>query len=89
MFFSLAPPVNPYNKRMRSPRSWLAPCYLALAGVLFLLLPWSQWWQGLAWSLPWPWCRLLAHPAARGAISGFGLLHIILAFAWPQQGGKS
>jgi len=60
---------------------WLVFCYLLLSGVLLLLLPWSRAWGTLAWSLPPPWARILAHPGSRGAVSGYGLLHLLVAWS--------
>ncbi|MGC8917353.1 MAG: hypothetical protein ACP5NF_10290 [Thermoanaerobaculum sp.] len=60
-------------------RSWLMGGYLVLAGWTLTLLPWSSAWFALAWSLPSAWARILAHPACRGAVSGFGVLHFAVA----------
>jgi hypothetical protein len=73
---------RPYNREVPRAFIFLASCYLALAGTIFLLAPWSSHWLSVAWSLPPPWARFFSHPALRGAISGFGLLHFIVGLSW-------
>lgn len=60
-------------------RWWVNVVYLALAGWVCVLVPWSQHWLVLVWSLPPSWARVFAHPACRGALSGFGVLHFLVA----------
>ena len=52
--------------------------YLVHVGLLMIILPWSSSWPLLMVKLP-PWLALvLDAPAIRGAISGFGVLHLVL-----------
>ncbi len=57
--------------------------YLTAAGWFLVLAPWSRFWtarvvQGAPlWLAPW-----LATPALRGALSGFGVVHFAVAWAW-------
>lgn len=52
--------------------------YCIDAGVLLLLAPWSLTWDRLALELPLGLLRgLFLHPVARGAVSGFGLVHLV------------
>jgi hypothetical protein len=47
-------------------------------GTLLVYAPWLPVWA--RWTAPWtaPWVHdLLQHPALRGAISGFGLYHLV------------
>ncbi len=63
--------------------------YLVQMGLLFLLLPWSQGWaQLLAW-VPASVAGTLDLPAVRGAISGFGFLHLMLLGAELQTQHRS
>ena len=63
--------------------------YLCAAGWFFVLAPWSRFWTTLVvpaaplWLLP-----VVDNPAARGALSGFGLLHFAVAAGWLSTGGK-
>ncbi|BCW94345.1 MAG: hypothetical protein KatS3mg007_2239 [Thermoanaerobaculum sp.] len=63
-------------------RFWLEVVYLALAGWVCVLVPWSRGWLAWTWSLPPAWAQLLSHPALRGAISGFGVLHLLVALGF-------
>ncbi len=62
--------------------------YLCAAGWFFILAPWSRFWTTLVipeaplWLLP-----VVDSPAARGALSGFGLLHFAVAAGWLSVGG--
>lgn len=69
-------------------RFWLTVSYLALAGWVCVILPWSRQWLAFAWSLPPSLAWLFTHPACRGAISGFGVLHFVVALtmATPEKG---
>ncbi len=57
--------------------------YLCAAGWFFVLAPWSHFWGMVVvpkvplWLAPW-----IDHPALRGALSGFGAYHFLVAFAW-------
>lgn len=51
--------------------------YCTTVGVALLFLPWSPGWDRLVLHLPFSYLRWLAAPAARGAISGFGLVHLV------------
>lgn len=55
--------------------------YLVYAGLAMLLLPWSAPWPALIRRLPPAVVVVLDHPATRGAISGFGALHLLLVAA--------
>ena len=63
--------------------------YLCAAGWFFILAPWSAFWstrvvsEAPYWLYAW-----LAHPALRGAVSGFGVLHFPVAFAWLARGAR-
>lgn len=51
--------------------------YCTTIGVALLFLPWSPGWERLVLNLPLDGLRWLVAPAARGAISGFGLVHLV------------
>jgi hypothetical protein len=57
--------------------------YLTAAGWFFVLAPWSRFWVARVvsaaplWLLPW-----LESGAVRGALSGFGVVHFAVAWAW-------
>lgn len=51
--------------------------YCTTIGVALLFLPWSPGWDRLVLNLPFDGLRWLVAPAARGAISGFGLVHLV------------
>jgi hypothetical protein len=52
--------------------------YCIEAGVLLVFAPWSPVWDRTVVSLPIPALRLLClHPVFRGAVSGFGLIHLV------------
>lgn len=53
--------------------------YLVHLGFLLMVVPWSEPWPRLLLQLPPHVGYLLDRPAVRGAISAFGLLHILLA----------
>ncbi len=55
--------------------------YLVYAGLAMLLLPWSAPWPALVRRLPPAVLTVVDHPATRGAISGFGALHLLLVAA--------
>lgn len=55
--------------------------YLVYAGLAMLLLPWSAPWPALVRRLPPVIAMVLDHPATRGAISGFGALHLLVMAA--------
>jgi len=55
--------------------------YLAYAGIIFLLLPWSGIWTMAMEKLPASFAIPLGHPALRGMISAFGLLHFLVALS--------
>ena len=52
--------------------------YLVQVGLLMLFLPWSDAWPMLLLRLPPRLLGVLDSPALRGAISGLGLLHLLL-----------
>lgn len=52
--------------------------YCVEAGVFLLLAPWSPRWDDTALRMPMiQLAGWLLHPAARGAVSGFGLVHLV------------
>lgn len=51
--------------------------YCTTIGVALLFLPWSPGWDRLVMHLPWESLRWLSSPAWRGAITGFGLVHLV------------
>lgn len=64
--------------RSSSLLSVLFVVYCIEAGVLFAVAPWSSTWDRAVMQLPWAGVRSWAlHPALRGALSGFGLLHLL------------
>jgi hypothetical protein len=53
--------------------------YCAEAGVLLIFAPWSPVWDRTMIQIPLPALRnLVLHPAMRGAVTGFGLVHLVL-----------
>jgi len=55
--------------------------YLVQVGLLMVVLPWSTLWPLLMTRLPPTAAWLLDAPAVRGALAGFGLLHLLLVVA--------
>ncbi len=55
--------------------------YLVHVGLMMLLLPWNAVWPLLLSRMPPQAALVLDAPAVRGAISGFGLLHLLLLAA--------
>ncbi|HWM91740.1 MAG TPA: hypothetical protein VN493_13320 [Thermoanaerobaculia bacterium] len=53
--------------------------YCAEAGVLLIFAPWSPVWDRTMVQIPIQALRgLMLHPFMRGAVSGFGLVHLVL-----------
>lgn len=53
--------------------------YCAEAGVLLIFAPWSPVWDRTMIQIPLPVLRnLMLHPMMRGAVTGFGLVHLVL-----------
>lgn len=52
--------------------------YLANAGFLLLLLPWGPAWRRAVMTFPTTWSTILDAPAFKGALSGIGVLHLLL-----------
>jgi hypothetical protein len=52
--------------------------YLVEVGLLMLILPWSDRWALLVLRLPPAFAVVLDAPSARGLISAFGVLHLVL-----------
>ncbi|RMH15348.1 MAG: hypothetical protein D6696_20960 [Acidobacteria bacterium] len=50
--------------------------YCFTAGLLFLYTPWTATWDVLVGNLPFD-LELLGRPLVRGAMSGFGLVHLV------------
>ena len=55
--------------------------YLVQVGLLMVVLPWSDAWRVVIAQLPLRAAWILDAPAARGAITGFGVLHLLLVVA--------
>lgn len=52
--------------------------YCMTVGLVLLVAPWMQGWDRMVASLvPIPGLRLLGVPLMRGALSGFGLVHLV------------
>jgi hypothetical protein len=52
--------------------------YLVNVGLLFVVMPWSQVWGLLLTMLPAGSAAFLDLPGVRGALSAFGVLHLLL-----------
>lgn len=55
--------------------------YLIHVGLLLTLAPWSPLWSQIVAWVPQPWSGWLALPAVKGALTGAGILHLLLAAA--------
>ncbi|MEO8503671.1 MAG: hypothetical protein ABI609_07235 [Acidobacteriota bacterium] len=54
--------------------------YCVEAGVFLLVAPWGQFWDRGMLQLPFEgWRALLLAPSVRGAVSGFGISHLVWA----------
>ena len=52
-------------------------------GALLLYLPWSIYWETNYFLSHYPWLmHVVLHPFFRGAVSGIGVLDILLAIGW-------
>jgi hypothetical protein len=52
--------------------------YCFEAGLLLLILPWHPFWDGAVMQMAAGGLRtLFLHPMLRGAVSGFGLIHLV------------
>ncbi len=51
--------------------------YCTMVGVVLLLAPWTPGWDRVVATLPYSGLRMLETPLARGALSGFGLIHLV------------
>jgi len=52
-------------------------------GALLLYLPWSRYWEQNYFLSHYPMLiPILLHPSFRGAVSGLGILDILLAIGW-------
>jgi len=52
-------------------------------GALLLYLPWSGYWEQNYFLSHYPLLmRFVLHPSFRGAVSGLGVLDIVLAISW-------
>ena len=52
-------------------------------GALLLYLPWSIYWENNYFLGHYPWLmHVVLHPFFRGAVSGIGILDILLAIGW-------
>jgi len=52
-------------------------------GALLLYLPWSDFWESNFFLIHFPaLIRLVLHPAFRGAVSGLGVLDILMALSF-------
>jgi len=54
--------------------------YLTNAGLLLMLLPWSEAWVRFLFIAPAGVAAILDVPMVRGLISAFGFLHLVLLF---------
>jgi hypothetical protein len=64
--------------RMTTFLSLLFVLYCAEAGVLLIFAPWSPVWDRTVMQLPIVFLRTaMLHPVLRGAVSGFGLVHLV------------
>jgi hypothetical protein len=58
--------------------SLLFVLYCAEAGILLLFAPWKPVWDRMIIQIPLPVLRdAMLHPVARGAVTGFGLVHLV------------
>jgi hypothetical protein len=55
--------------------------YLVQVGLLMVVLPWSDAWRVVIAQLPLRAAWILDAPATRGAITGFGVRHLLLVLA--------
>jgi hypothetical protein len=62
--------------------------YLVQVGLLMVVLPWSDPWRLLIAQLPLRVAWVLDAPAARGALTGFGVLHLLLVVAEVVHAGR-
>ena len=51
--------------------------YCTAVGVVLLLAPWTPGWDQMVAYLPYSGLRVLGQPLLRGALSGFGLVHLV------------
>ncbi|MEM6455509.1 MAG: hypothetical protein AAF772_10475 [Acidobacteriota bacterium] len=54
--------------------------YCAVAGLLLIYLPWTSGWERIIAQFP-DVLQLLNRPTLRGAVSGFGLVHLVRLMA--------
>ncbi len=57
----------------------LYAAYLIHVGLAMLLLPWSSLWTDIVLRLPGSLALVAASASFRGALSAFGVLHLVLA----------
>ncbi len=56
---------------------------VVLMGALLLYLPWTGYWEQNYFLSHYPsLIRIVLHPSFRGAVSGVGVLDILLAIGW-------
>lgn len=64
--------------KARALTAFLFIFYCVEVGTFLVMLPWSPYWDRLAISLPMVELQVaLLRPWVRGAVSGFGLLHLV------------
>lgn len=63
---------------LRRTCQYLFVLYCTTVGVALVLLPWSPGWDRLVGALPFSFLIFLLKPTARGALTGFGMLHLVL-----------
>ena len=51
--------------------------YCTTVGVVLLLAPWTPGWDRMVTYLPYTGSHVLGIPLMRGALSGFGLVHLV------------
>jgi len=57
-----------------------------LVGIILVIAPWTSWWDSNYLLQPYPVVRALVLSVfARGAVTGLGLVNIVLAFHEAQQ----
>jgi hypothetical protein len=56
--------------------------YFLEVGLLLLLVPWSSFWERNYFAVAWPWFEdLLRNNYVRGAVSGLGIVNLLMGFA--------
>lgn len=70
---------SPPPMRMSTFLTLLFILYCAEAGTLLIFAPWKPIWDRTVMPIPFQALRtFLLHPVVRGAVTGFGLVHLVL-----------